>query len=367
MSEATSGRAAADRTPSRAALTLIDAGRADDAVVLLHRFLADQPTDVTALALLSLAHLRAHRWTDALGAADLAIGLAPDYQQAWQRRAIALIELDRTADAEAAAGEYLRLGPDDWHAHYTMARVLRVQRGKRQAALRHARRAVELAPGDADAHNLLGVVHRTLEDKVSAGHAYRAALAIDPTHALARSNLALLTLGQVNHEHVMAGLREAAAIDPQQAVIHRNMALVAVLTLVRWSMFVALADLLLASFLLASFLLADVDTPTVAARLVVAGVIAAGWMVTVGWWLRRQRPYLRSLVPGALHRLLRRSDARWGIAGLACAVPAALVAVLVPGAGFALVGFGYLAQLAGSAASRILSARHRRAAAGDRA
>jgi Flp pilus assembly protein TadD len=355
-------RAAPDRTPSQAALTLIDAGRADDAVVLLHRFLADEPTDVTALALLSLAHLRAHRWTDALTAADLAIGLQPDYPQAWQRRAIALIELDRTADAEAAAGEYLRLAADDWHAHYTLARVLRVQRGKRHAALRHAQRAVELAPGDADAHNLLGVVHRTLEDKVSAGHAYRAALAIDPTHALARSNLALLSLGQADHEHVMAGLREAASIDPQQAVIHRNMALVAVLTLVRWGTFLALGDLLVAAALLT-----DVDRPSVVARLVVAGLIVLAWVVAVGWWLRRLRPYLRSLVPVALSRLLRTSDARWGMAGLVLAVLSALVAALVPVVGLAFVGFGYVVQLAGSATSRVLAARHRKAAASDRA
>jgi Flp pilus assembly protein TadD len=354
MSDATSDRAAPDRTPSQAALSLIDAGRADDAVVLLHRF-------VTALALLSLAHLRAHRWADALTAADQAIGLVPSHPQAWQRRAIALIELDRTSDAEAASAEYLRLAPDDWHAHYTMARVLRTQRGKRQTALWHARRAVELAPNDADAHNLLGVVYRTLEDRVSAGHAYRAALAIDPTHALARSNLALLTLGQAGHEQIMAGLREAAAIDPQQAVIHRNMALVAVLTLVRWGTFLALADLLLAVFLLA-----DVDQPTLAARLVVAGLIVIGWVVLVWWWLRRQRPYLRSLVPGALDRLLRTSDARWGIAGLVCAVLCALAAALVPVAGPVFVGFGYVLQLAGSATSRLLAARHRRAAARDR-
>jgi hypothetical protein len=145
-------------------------------------------------------------------------------------------------------------------------------------------------------------------------------------------------------------------------VIHRNMALVSVLTLVRWSMYVALAGLLLASLLLV-----DVARPTPAARLVVAGVIVLGWVGVIGWWLRRQRPYLRSLVPAALRRLLRLSDARWGMVGLACAVLSALVAVLVPGAGFALVGLGYLTQLAGSAASRILSARHRRAAASDRA
>src|SRR5215475_2729119 len=115
----------ADLTPAEAALRLINAGRADDALGVLGHQLAEHPTDVTALGLMSLAHLRARRFTEALAAADQAIGFAPDYLPAWQRRSIALIELDRMPEAQAAAAEYLRLAPDQWHAHYTMARVLR--------------------------------------------------------------------------------------------------------------------------------------------------------------------------------------------------------------------------------------------------
>jgi Flp pilus assembly protein TadD len=359
MSDVTAGPV--DSTPSQAALRLINAGRADDAVGMLGRFLAEQPTDVTALGLLSLAHLRAGRWADALVAADQAIGLEPGYLPAWQRRCISLIELDRMAEAEVSAAEYLRLAPDEWHAHYTTARVLRGVRGRRQEALRHAKRAVELAPDDANAHNLLGVVHRALEDKPAAERAYRTALSIDPTHALARSNLALLTLGKVGTDEVMAGLREAAASDPQQAAIHRNMALVAVLVLVRRGTWLALADLLVTWFLLASAQDAGV------ARLVVFGLVVVGWLVTVGWWLAALRPYLRSLVPAALGRLLRTSDAKWGMFGIVGAVLCCAAALLWPVAGLGLVVVGYVVQLAGSGTSRRMAARHRRRAAVDRA
>lgn len=348
-----------DRTPAEAALRLIDAGRADDAVALLARFLAEQPADVTAIGLLSLAHLRAHRWTEALTAADAALGLAPEYVPAWQRRAIALLELDRTEDALAATTEYLRLAPDDWHAHYTRARVLRAVRGRRQEALRHALRAVELAPDDADAHNLLGVIHRGLEDRVAAERAYRAALAIDPTHALARSNLALLTLGRAGTDEVMAGLRAAAASDPQQQAIHRNMALVAVLALVRRGTWLGLADLLAVWVVLADGSAAGL------VRGVVFGLVVLGWAVLVGWWLRGLRPYLRSLVPGAFGRLLRSSDARWGLAGVAAAVVCAAVALLWPAAGLSLVLAGYVVQLVGSGLSRRLATKHRDQAARD--
>lgn len=360
MSDTTSGPV--ERVPAQAALRLINAGRTDEALDVLGRFLAEHPADVTTLGLMSLAHLRARRWTDALAAADQAIGFDPGYLPAWQRRSIALIELDRMADAQEAAVEYLRLAPDQWHAHYTMARVLRPIRGRRQQALWHATRAVELAPDDADAHNLLGVVHRAVEDRVNAERAYRTALAIDPAHALARSNLALLTLGRAGTEEVLAGLREAAASDPQQDAIHRNMALVAVLGVVRQATWLALADLMVVWFVLAL----AVGPGALAARLVVLGLIVAVWAGLVGWWLRRLRPYLRSLVPAAVARLMRSSDGRWGLAGIACAVLCACAALLVPRIGLALVAAGYLLQIAGSGLSRGLAARHRRRAAADR-
>lgn len=362
MSDVTAEPPSLDRAPSRAALRLIDAGRPDDAVAVLTGFLARRPDDVTVLALLSLAHLRARRWAAALAAADAAIGLDPAYPPAWQRRGVALIELDRTDEAERAAVEYLRLAPDDWHAHYTLARVLRTRRGRRTEALWHAERAVALAPDDADAHNLLGVVHRSLEDRDAAADAYRRALSIDPGHALARSNLALLTLGRAGTEAVMAGLREAAASDPQQAVIHRNMALVALLALLRRGTWLALADLMLVWFVLA--LLAGPGSGT--ARLIVFCLVVAGWVGLVGWWLRGLRPYLRSLVPAAARTLLRSSDARWGLLGIGCALVCGSVALWWPSGGLALVVVGYLVQLVGSTASRHLAARHRRQAVGER-
>ncbi|HEX5405429.1 MAG TPA: tetratricopeptide repeat protein [Pseudonocardiaceae bacterium] len=359
MSDLAAGQA--DSTPAQAALRLINAGRADDAVGVLGRFLAGQPTDVPALGLLSLAHLRAGRWADALIAADQAIGLEPGYLPAWQRRCIALIELDRMADAEVAAVEYLRLAPDEWHAHYTTARVLRARPGRRQAALSHARRAVELAPDDANAHNLLGVVHRALEDRPAAELAYRTALSIDPTHALARSNLALLTLGRAGTDEVMAGLREAAASDPQQSAIHRNMALLAVLVLVRGGTWLTLVDLMITWFVSAM----AQDTAT--ARLIVFGLVVVGWVGMVGWWWTRQRPYLRSLVPAAVGKLVRTSDAKWGMFGIVAAVACCLAALWWPAAGLGLVILGYVVQLAGSGTSRRMAARHRRQAAVDRA
>jgi tetratricopeptide (TPR) repeat protein len=364
MNDDRPGAGPVDMSGPRAALRLINAGRSDDAIGMLGRFLADHPDDVTALGLMSLAHLRGRRWAEALAMADAAIGLEPAYLPAWQRRSIALIELDRPAEAQASAAEYLRLAPDQWHAHYTVARVLRPVRGRRQEALRHAVRAVELAPDDADAHNLLGVIHRALEDRRSAETEYRAALAIDPTHALARSNLALLTLGRAGTEEVMAGLREAAASDPQQGAIHRNMALVAVLAMARRGTWLSLIGLMLAWFVLA---LTQGQPGELVPRLVLLGMFVACWVGAIGFWLRSLRPYLRSLVAPALGRLFRGSDARWGLAGIAGSSVCAMAALAWPGPGLVVVVLGYVVLLGGSAVSKRLAARHRQRAATDHA
>ena len=345
--------------PTAAALRLINAGRSDDAITLLGHFLAEQPADVTALGLVSLAHLRARRWDEALRMADEAIGFDPAYLAAWQRRSIALIELGRMDEALAAAVEYLRLAPDLWHAHYTMARVLLPVRGRRPDALWHARHAVELAPDDADAHNLLGVIHRAMENRAEAERSYRTALGIEPSHALARSNLALLTLGRVGTEQVMAGLREAAAADPQHEAIHRNMVLIELLVLVKRATWLALAVLITVWFVLA--LVVGPDDALVA-RLVLGGVIALCWAGLVGWWARGLRPYLRSLVPTMLVKLLRSSDARWALVGICCAVVCSYVALIWPSIGLGVVVIGYLLQVLGSGTSRQLAARRRRRA-----
>jgi Flp pilus assembly protein TadD len=358
MPDLSAGSPSVDRTPARAALELINAGRVDDAAQLLGTFLGEHPADVPALGLLSLAHLRAGRWAAALQMADLAIGLDPGYLPGWQRRSIALIELGRKDDAAAAACEYLRLAPDQWHPHYTMARVLRGVPGRRREALEYAQRAVELAPDEADAHNILGVIHRILQDSDSAEQAYRRALAIDPAHALAMTNLAMLTLGRTGSEEAMAALRAAAASDPQQAAVHQHMVLLAVLKLQRWILWLALSDLLLVWGVLTA-------THDGMVRLATFGLVVLCWVVTGGWWLFRLGRYLRSLVPGALGRLMRFSDVRWGLGCLAAGAVLSCLALLVPAAATGLVTAGILAPIAGSMVSMRMAARRRRLAATD--
>jgi chromate transport protein ChrA len=116
------------------------------------------------------------------------------------------------------------------------------------------------------------------------------------------------------------------------------------------------------------FVLALTD-PRVAvvSRLVAVGLIVVGWSALVGWWLRGLRPYLRSLVPAALAKLLRSSDARWGLVGIGAAVVCGCAALLWPAAGLSLVVIGYLAQIIGSGTSRQLAIRRRRKAAADQA
>ncbi|HEY0805402.1 MAG TPA: hypothetical protein VGD84_10065, partial [Pseudonocardiaceae bacterium] len=101
----------------------------------------------------------------------------------------------------------------------------------------------------------------------------------------------------------------------------------------------------------------------VVARLVVVGVLVFGWLVVLGWWWLRLRRYLRSLVPAALGRLMRRSHARWGLGGIVGSVACAVVAVWTQPA---VLVAGYTVLLGGAGLSRALVVRDRRRAALDR-
>jgi hypothetical protein len=139
------------------------------------------------------------------------------------------------------------------------------------------------------------------------------------------------------------------------------MVLVALLGLVRRGLWLSLADLLVIWFVLAG----AGSAGGLSVRLVVLGLVVVGWVVLIGWWLRGLRAYLRSLVPAALGRLLRSSDARWAIGGIGLSAVCGMGALVWPGVGLGLVVGGYLVQIVGSAVSRRLAVRHRRRAAGD--
>jgi len=224
------------------------------------------------------------------------VAVAPE--DAWAHRMCWLV-LDRLKQPEEslrAAQEAVRLAPFDWlnHAQYATAAV--DVRGRMWDALQAARRAVELAPHEADAHFVVGMVAHRRNEVAQARAAYRRALELDPSHAYALNNLTVLD-GLHRTVSASRGFASALRIDPQNPVVRENL------------------DALLVNFALVLFLiggagvlaaLAAVRGGSDAAPVVVAIGFTVALAVYVGW--------VATQVPRGVRRYAVR---RWRHSGLA--------------------------------------------------
>merc|ERR1712086_1186120 len=81
--------------------------------------------------------------------------------------------------------------------HYNLGQLLLEQAGDLQGARKNFRRAVQLEPMDAEAHNSLGAVLQYGGDAKEAASSFKTALRLRPKYAEAHYNLglALVSLG----------------------------------------------------------------------------------------------------------------------------------------------------------------------------
>lgn len=192
---------------------LAELGRYDEAADELAYVLAQDPTHVPALTMLSRLHLAADRPAEALAAAESAVAAAPRLVEPLVARGLALADLRRYAESARTAETILMLGPDDAYAQRSAAAILAEARNG-QSALNAAWRGVELAPQEPQAHLVLGLVAARLEQFDLAERAYREALRLDPGLAEARHDIGVLRLEQRRYAEALEHLAEAAAIDP---------------------------------------------------------------------------------------------------------------------------------------------------------
>jgi|GEM_PF-5281293 len=88
-----------------------------------------------------------------------------------------------------------------------------------------AEKAVRLAPGDAEVHNLLGSVYRQSGQAAKAEEHYRRAIDLNGDLAAAQFNLANLHRTQKKLDLAIDGYRQAIRIDPQYAEAQYNLGL----------------------------------------------------------------------------------------------------------------------------------------------
>lgn len=212
------------------AQALTEVGRHADARAELRRHLALAPESVDALCLLAMCELELREYSAALRAADAAVAVAPYLDWALRLRALALSKLGRHAEAEEAALAAVRLDPEDFANHHTVAHVLhdftngrRLMPAELMRARNAALRSVELAPNEPAAHLISGLTAGAVGQRDVERACYEEALRLDPSNAMAMNNLAAMDADRARlgsaAKRIVAGLR----MDPQEEMLRRNL------------------------------------------------------------------------------------------------------------------------------------------------
>ena len=201
---------------------LTDLGRLADAEREARTALAAEPQSPALLAALSRVFLQARKHAAGLAAADSAAAQAPGDERVHRLRALHLSGLGRHRDAAGAAHAAVMLAPQEPLTAVTQARVLQHARLFADA-LTVARRAVALDPNAAQTHLVLADIADDAGDRRLARAAYEEVLRLDPQHAVARHDLALLDARARRPVAALAGLVEAGTLDPSLPVVLRSM------------------------------------------------------------------------------------------------------------------------------------------------
>lgn len=285
---------------------LRELGRLDDAEREARTALAAEPQDASLLAALAAVLLGADRHAEGLAAAEAATAAAPHDERAHRLRALLLSRQGRHHEAVQAGYTSVSLAPEEPFAATGYARVLQ-RAGRLGDALQVAHRVVALAPNSADSHFLLADLASDLDDRRTARAAYAEALRLNPQHAAARHDLAVLDARSHRPARALKGLVDAGTMDPSMPqVLHTVtavlwqlswrlrmwLALATVITIFvgagtepTWSVRIAAVAILLASAALAWFTVRDLPRstrPVVQAALRTDRPLRFTWIATGG-------------------------------------------------------------------------------------
>ncbi len=130
------------------------------------------------------------------------------------RRAAALLQAGRAAEAEALAAPLVDASPRDADALHVLAVAVHLQR-KPDRAVPLLVRATKLRPDDATLWNSLGNARRLAGDAIEAARCFERSLELDPEAAATWYNLGHLRQLQGEPAEAVAPLRRAVELDPE--------------------------------------------------------------------------------------------------------------------------------------------------------
>ncbi len=173
-------------------------GKFTEAERVCRQILQQEPEQVAALQILSVALCRAGQSIAALPYLQKVVQLQPEAPEAWSNLGSALQEQGSIKVAIAAFHRAIALKPDHADAHYNLALVL-LEQDRLEDALFHSEQAIALKPDFADAYYNQGFILRRLGRLEAAIARYRRAIQLAPQSAGAHKNLghALLLTGDL--------------------------------------------------------------------------------------------------------------------------------------------------------------------------
>ena len=201
---------------------LLEVHRPQEALRALAGALAQDPENVTALCLAARAELDLNEPGRAHELAARAAAAQPHAEYPLRLLALSLNEMGRSVGACEAAQAAVANAPNLWQTQYTLAHVSSGAPGMSSVAWEAARRAIELAPLEAETHAVMGRVAVEDGDQTAAEEALREALRLNPDHAGARNDLGRLQVLRKDHFGAASHFAHAAASDVRTDVAQHN-------------------------------------------------------------------------------------------------------------------------------------------------
>ncbi|HEX2466382.1 MAG TPA: tetratricopeptide repeat protein [Thermoanaerobaculia bacterium] len=170
-------------------LTLLDGGRAGEAIPQFEDAVRLQPTSVEALVNLGRALEQSGRVPEAIAAFRRAREANREDLPAARHLSRLLVSSGGASEAETVAAIAASRWPDDSQLQYTTG-IARLMLDRPGDALEPLRRAVAIDPAYAAAHNALGIALVRAGDRAAAIEHFQRAVEIEPDYLEARQNLA---------------------------------------------------------------------------------------------------------------------------------------------------------------------------------
>jgi tetratricopeptide (TPR) repeat protein len=281
---------------------------------VLFASLSAEPDDASALRLVGQSYIALDSSikssTDAIAAVKRSLALEPDNAHAFRILAIAYSRLRQHPLARQAALAAMRVEPNQWQSYAALAEADAVAT------------AQSLAPSNPEVHFVAGRVAGAQGNARLAAQSYQQALALNPDHAGARNNLALIHMRRGNTGSAAASFVGLLSQNPNSRLALFNLRIAAlrglrIISLVLW---IAVATV-------NSVSLSDPNSRSHTLTIVM-GVLAVAVIAGYVLWVRSRAgrafwPFVRSIP--RTDRIL----SAWA-AFLAVTIVALVVAIFVP-------------------------------------